>query len=86
LSTRRGGGIVDEDAVIEALRSGHLSRAALDVFIEEPLTEATGSRYRDTPNLIATPHIAGISIESDVRVGEMTAASVCLVLGETATS
>jgi (S)-sulfolactate dehydrogenase len=84
INTARGG-IVDEDAVVEALRSGRLGGAAMDVFTEEPLTEATGSRYRGTPNLIATPHIAGISIESDVRVGEMTAASVRFVLGETAT-
>ena len=85
VNTARGG-IVDEDAVIDALRSGHLGGAALDVFSEEPLTGATGSRYLNTPNLIVTPHIAGISIESDVRVGEMTADNVRLVLGDSTPS
>lgn len=47
----------------------------------ERLLDTTVSRYRGTPNLVATPHIAGISTESDVRVGETTPDGVRLVLG-----
>ncbi|MEN8113809.1 MAG: hydroxyacid dehydrogenase [Actinomycetota bacterium] len=75
VNTARGG-IVDDDAVVEALRSGHLGGAALDVFADEPLSRDQGARYANTPNLILTPHIAGITTESDVRVGEVTAAAV----------
>lgn len=51
------GGIVDESALAEALRSGRLRGAALDVFAEEPLPE-TNSLWA-TPNLIVTPHVSG---------------------------
>jgi (S)-sulfolactate dehydrogenase len=72
VNTARGG-IIDEDALVAALRSGHLGGAAIDVFAEEPVDERAASRMADTPNLILTPHIAGITNESDVRVGSMTA-------------
>ena len=51
------GKLVDDDAVIEALRDGRLGGAALDVFSEEPLDPA--SRYWDLPNVIITPHTSG---------------------------
>ncbi len=51
------GGIIDEAALAEALKSGRLAAAALDVFSEEPLP--TTSELWDLPNLIMTPHIAG---------------------------
>jgi phosphoglycerate dehydrogenase-like enzyme len=51
------GGIVDEDALVEALRSGRLGGAAFDVFAEEPLPAS--SPLWDAPNLWITPHMAG---------------------------
>ena len=50
------GQVVDEDALIAALKSGALGEAALDVFIEEPTDPA---RWADVPNVILTPHTAG---------------------------
>lgn len=70
------GGIVDEAALVAALRSGHLGGAALDVFATEPLDATQGGRFADVPHLILTPHIAGVTEESNVRVSEVTARAV----------
>jgi (S)-sulfolactate dehydrogenase len=75
------GGVLDESALAAALRSGHLGGAALDVFEREPLDAATAGRFEGVPNLILTPHIAGVTEESNVRVSEVTAAAVLRSLG-----
>lgn len=72
------GGVVDEAAVVSALRSGHLGGAALDVFEQEPLK--SGALFADCPNLVLTPHIAGVSLESNERVSELIARKVLEVL------
>lgn len=77
INTSRGG-IIDETALAAALRSGHLAGAALDVFEHEPL--AAGSAWVDCPNLILTPHIAGVTQESNVRVGALIAERVAASL------
>lgn len=70
------GGIVDEAALAEALRSGHLGGAALDVFEREPLDAASAQVFAGVPNLLLTPHIAGVTEESNIRVSDVTARAV----------
>ncbi|MFO7700694.1 MAG: hydroxyacid dehydrogenase [Acidimicrobiia bacterium] len=80
INTARGG-VVDEGAVIAALRSGRLAGAALDVFASEPVDATSGAVFADVPNLILTPHIAGITHESNSRVSSMIASAVRTALG-----
>ena len=70
------GGVVDEPALAEALRAGRLGGAALDVFETEPLPAERGAIFVGLTNIILTPHIAGLTVESNVRVSAVTAASV----------
>ena len=55
------GSILDEDALIAALKSGKLARAGLDVFAQEPTPP---ERWADAPNAVLTPHTAGGTTES----------------------
>ncbi|HEX9964553.1 MAG TPA: phosphoglycerate dehydrogenase [Allosphingosinicella sp.] len=59
------GGLVDEAALKEALESGHVAGAALDVFAEEP---AKASPLFGTPGLVATPHLGASTTEAQVNV------------------
>lgn len=68
------GGIVDEGAVVDALKTGHLGGAALDVFIQEPLEDAPV--FHNVPNLILTPHIAGVTQDSEWRVTDLVVGEV----------
>ncbi|MCS6780127.1 MAG: hydroxyacid dehydrogenase [Geminicoccaceae bacterium] len=61
INTARGG-LVDETALAEALRAHRLAGAALDVFAREPLP--ADDPLRDCPNLLLSPHVAGVSAES----------------------
>ena len=79
INTARGG-IVDEAALAAALRSGHLGGAALDVFEAEPLP--AGSALVGVPNLILTPHIGGVTFESNERVSSLIAERVIRFLAD----
>lgn len=79
INTARGG-IVDEEAAINALKAGHLAGVALDVFETEPVTAVSGAQFAGIENLVLTPHIAGVTQESNVRVSAVTAANVRKVL------
>lgn len=70
------GGVVDESAVIEALREGRLGGAALDVFESEPLDGESGTAFAGISNVLLTPHIAGITKEANQRVSLVTAQNV----------
>ena len=80
INTARGG-IVDEAALAAALKAGRLGGAALDVFAVEPLDAAAAEVFQGVPNLILTPHIAGVTEESNERVSAMIAEAVLEVLG-----
>lgn len=73
INTARGG-VIDEKALVQALRSGHLGGAALDVYENEPLP--ADSYLVAVPNLLLTPHIAGVTLESNERVGTLIAERV----------
>ena len=70
------GGVCDEAAIAAALRDGRLGGAALDVFATEPLTTQGGAMFENCPNLILTPHIAGVTQESNVRVSWAVAKAI----------
>ena len=80
INTARGG-IIDEAALAAALKSGHLGGAAIDVFATEPLPAS--DVFAGCPNLILTPHIAGVSFEANVRVSSMIADAVINALTPT---
>jgi (S)-sulfolactate dehydrogenase len=79
INTARGG-IVDEPALAAALRSGHLGGAAIDVFANEPIDMAGGAQFQDVPNLILTPHVAGVTRESNDRISTVTVENVLAAL------
>ncbi|MGZ8514352.1 MAG: phosphoglycerate dehydrogenase [Candidatus Limnocylindrales bacterium] len=71
------GGVIDEAAVAEALRSGHLGGAGIDVFEHEPPTD---SPLLDAPNTLLTPHLGASTAEAQILVAEEVAAQVLDVL------
>jgi hydroxypyruvate reductase len=59
------GQVVDEDALIAALRDGRLGGAGLDVFREEP---APPGRWANVPNVVLSPHVAGVTADAMARL------------------
>jgi D-3-phosphoglycerate dehydrogenase / 2-oxoglutarate reductase len=71
------GGIVDEDALAEAIRSGRLGGAALDVFATEPTTE---SPLFSLDSVVVTPHLGASTREAQDKAGDTIAEQVALAL------
>lgn len=63
------GGIVDEPALADALKSGHIAGAGIDVAEQEPLPD--DSPFWDIPNVVLTPHLAGSSVQKERRCTEI---------------
>jgi D-3-phosphoglycerate dehydrogenase len=71
------GGLIDEHALADAIRSGHVRAAGLDVFATEPCTD---SPLFDLPEVVVTPHLGASTSEAQDRAGTDVAASVRLAL------
>jgi D-3-phosphoglycerate dehydrogenase / 2-oxoglutarate reductase len=77
INTARGG-IVDETALYDALASGNLAGAGLDVFAQEP--PPVGEPLHSLPNVIMAPHVAGVTYEAVDRMSEQTALNILSAL------
>ena len=75
VNTARGE-VVVPDAVAAALKDGRLGGAALDVFEEEPLSAEAAAVYQGLENVLLTPHVAGVTVEANVRVSDIIADAV----------
>ena len=71
------GGLVDEDALAEAVRSGHVGGAGIDVYLSEP---TTSSPLFELPQVVVTPHLGASTEEAQDRAGTDVARSVQLAL------
>jgi (S)-sulfolactate dehydrogenase len=79
INTARGG-LIDEMALASMLRQGKLGGAALDVFEQEPLPK--NSHLAQVPGLLLTPHVAGVTLESNERVSALIAERVSEALSK----
>jgi D-3-phosphoglycerate dehydrogenase len=76
VNTSRGG-IVDELALADAVRSGRVAGAGLDVFVNEPLTD---SPLFDLPQVVLTPHLGASTVEAQDKAGTQVAEAVAAAL------
>jgi D-3-phosphoglycerate dehydrogenase / 2-oxoglutarate reductase len=76
VNTARGG-IIDEDALAEAVRSGHVQGAGIDVFAKEPTTE---SPLFELPSVVVSPHLGASTVEAQDKAGVTIAEQVILAL------
>ncbi|WP_159498468.1 phosphoglycerate dehydrogenase [Microbacterium sp. 18062] len=75
------GGLIDEEALFEALTTGEIAGAGLDVFTSEPPAEGgTAARLLGLPNVVVTPHLGASTDEAQEKAGVSVARSVRLAL------
>jgi D-3-phosphoglycerate dehydrogenase len=77
VNTARGG-LVDEAALLQAIRSGHVASAGLDSFAVEPMT--VPHPFQGEPNVVLSPHIGGVTGDAYVNMGVGAAQNVLAVL------
>lgn len=77
VNTARGG-LVDEDALLAAVRSGQVMAAGLDSFATEPM--AAGHPFQEEPRIILSPHIGGVTSAAYVNMGMAAARNILAVL------
>ena len=75
INTSRGG-IIDENSLAKLLKENKIGGAALDVFNEEPINKENAKKFEGLDNLILTPHIGGVTKESNERVSKMIAKKI----------
>ena len=84
------GNVVDIDALADALRSGHLAGAAVDVFPKEPASnqESFSSPLQELENVILTPHIGGSTVEAQISIAQSASSRLVKLMnnGTTATA
>jgi D-3-phosphoglycerate dehydrogenase / 2-oxoglutarate reductase len=83
VNTARGG-LVDEAALLDAVRSGHVASAGLDSFAMEPMV--ADHPFRDEDRIILSPHIGGVTADAYVKMGLAASENLLAVLREAAVS
>ncbi|MEL6276333.1 MAG: D-2-hydroxyacid dehydrogenase [Bacteroidota bacterium] len=78
VNTARGG-IIDEEALLEALDSGHLAGAGIDVYVNEPTPDR---RLLEHPNVSVTPHIGASTVEAQRNIGLELADQIIAYFGD----
>lgn len=76
VNTARGG-LIDEPALLDAVRSGHVASAGLDSFAVEPMTEHP---FQAEPRIVLSPHIGGVTTDAYVKMGVAAAKNALAVL------
>ena len=81
INTSRGG-IIDENSLAKLLKENKIGGAALDVFNEEPVNKENAKKFEGIDSLILTPHIGGVTKESNKRVSKMIAKKIDIHLSK----
>jgi phosphoglycerate dehydrogenase-like enzyme len=71
--------IVDQEALVDALRARRIAGAGLDVFLEEPLPPAANP-FKDLDNVVLTPHLGAVTLEANARARRMPVDNVIAFL------
>ena len=81
INTSRGG-IIDENSLAKLLKENKIGGAALDVFNKEPINKVSAKKFEGLDNIILTPHIGGVTKESNERVSKMIAKKIDIHLSK----
>ena len=81
INTSRGG-IIDENSLAKLLKENKIGGAALDVFNVEPINKENAKKFEGLDNIILTPHIGGVTKESNERVSKMIAKKIDIHLSK----